>query len=62
MNTPYYQNDLKLLRETLEAINTVQFNVHYAIKANSNLKILEIVKDSGMGADCVSLQEIKWAL
>ena len=56
MNTPYFQYDLKLLRETLDAINTeinpVQFNVHYAIKANSNLKILEIVKDAGMGADC----------
>lgn len=66
MNTPYFQYDLKLLRETLETINAeikpVNFNVHYAIKANSNLKILEVVKEAGMGADCVSLQEIKWAL
>ncbi len=66
MNTPYFQYNLKLLRETLDAINReitpVNFNVHYAIKANSNLKILEVVKESGLGADCVSLQEIKWAL
>jgi len=66
MNTPYYQYDLKLLRETLDVIhseiNSVKFKVHYAIKANSNSTILEIIKDEGMGADCVSLQEMKWAL
>ena len=66
MNTPYYQYDLKLLSETLDAINTeintVNFNVHYAIKANNNFKLLKIIKDAGMGADCVSSQEIQWAL
>ena len=66
MNTPYYLYDLKLLSETLNEIkneiNSVKFKVHYAIKANSNLKILEVIKDFDMGADCVSLQEMKWAL
>lgn len=38
------------------------YNLHYAIKANSNPKILEIIAASGIGADCVSGNEIQAAL
>ena len=33
--------------------------MHYAIKANANPKILNIIRESGMGADCVSGGEIE---
>lgn len=38
------------------------YNLHYAVKANSNAKILEIIAQSGIGADCVSGNEVQAAL
>ena len=38
------------------------FEVHYAIKANANPKILKIISNAGLGADCVSGGEIKAVL
>lgn len=65
--TPFYYYDTKLLRSTLDEINKEinkygNFNVHYAVKANSNPKILSIIKEKGFGADCVSGGEILAAL
>ncbi len=62
--TPFYYYDTKLLRETLHAINneTVKhegFVVHYAVKANANPKLLGIIREAGLGADCVSGGEIE---
>ena len=34
------------------------FCVHYAIKANANPKVLNIICQAGLGADCVSGGEI----
>ena len=34
------------------------FKIHYALKANSNEKILKIISAAGLGADCVSGNEI----
>lgn len=34
-------------------------HIHFSVKANSNLKILEIFKDLGAGADCSSPNELK---
>lgn len=64
--TPFYYYDADLLRKTLQEINTETgrhegFTVHYAIKANANLKVLEIISHAGLGADCVSGGEIKAA-
>jgi len=64
--TPFYMYDLSLLDKTLSAMKSASskynFHVHYALKANSNREILERICKSGMGADCVSGNEIKRAL
>jgi len=64
--TPYYQYDLDLLRHTLAEAksqsNKFGYHVHYALKANSNARILEIIKDHGFGADCVSGNEVDRAI
>ncbi len=65
--TPFYYYDTDLLRETLRTINRESskhegFVVHYAIKANANPKVLNIIAQSGLGADCVSGGEIQASL
>lgn len=64
--TPYYFYDLNLLNETLidlrSNLKSDKFKVHYAVKANNNPEILDVVSSHGLGADCVSAGEIKWAL
>ena len=67
IETPFYYYDTELLRATLRAINTEVekhegFVVHYAVKANANPKILRIIRETGLGADCVSGGEIEAAL
>ena len=65
--TPFYYYDTQLLRETLQTIKEesgkhANYHVHYAVKANANQKILHIISQYGLGADCVSGGEIKAAL
>lgn len=65
--TPFYYYDTKVLRDTLDAINKEvaryeRFDVHYAVKANANPKVLSIVREGGLGADCVSGGEIRAAV
>ncbi|MGN0069273.1 MAG: diaminopimelate decarboxylase [Prevotella sp.] len=67
VQTPFYYYDTALLRKTLRAISEEtekrsNFCVHYAIKANANPKVLGIISQAGLGADCVSGGEIKAAL
>lgn len=67
IETPFYYYDVDLLKETLaaaqrEAARYEGFHVHYAIKANFNPRLLQIVAASGMGADCVSGGEVRAAL
>ena len=67
IETPFYYYDTALLRQTLRSIIEESsryrgFCVHYAIKANANPKILNIISQSGLGADCVSGGEIKAAI
>ena len=62
--TPFYYYDSEVLRQTLKAINEEAgkhegFVVHYAVKANANPKILRIIREAGLGADCVSGGEIE---
>ena len=64
IQTPFYYYDTELLRETLRAINSEAqkhegFCVHYAVKANANPRILRIIREAGLGADCVSGGEIE---
>jgi diaminopimelate decarboxylase len=64
--TPFFYYDLDLLNQTLKQINQYAlkqgYHVHYALKANSNDKILEVIRKAGLGADCVSGNEVKKAL
>ena len=67
IETPFYYYDTDLLRATLRTINQEAskhegFVVHYAIKANANPKVLNIIAQAGLGADCVSGGEIKASL
>ena len=67
LQTPFYYYDTKVLRDTLSAINQEvakypNYSVHYAVKANANPKVLTIIRESGMGADCVSGGEIRAAI
>lgn len=67
LETPFYYYDANVLRETLSCINKEagkynNFCVHYAVKANANPKVLTIIRESGLGADCVSGGEIRAAI
>jgi diaminopimelate decarboxylase len=64
IQTPFYYYDTELLRQTLRAIHEEAsrhegFVVHYAVKANANPRVLRIIREAGLGADCVSGGEIE---
>ena len=67
LRTPFYYYDTELLRQTLQAINAetsrhTNWHVHYAVKANANPKLLRIIREAGLGVDCVSGGEIEVSL
>lgn len=66
IETPFYYYDIKLLQKTLDEIvqesSKKNYKLHYALKANSNDRILEIISNAGLGADCVSGNEITKAV
>lgn len=66
MKTPFYYYDIHLLHESLtrlrDSADKYDYQVHYAIKANANNRILEIIRDYGFGVDCVSGNEVKRAI
>ena len=64
LRTPFYYYDTEVLRQTLRAINAEiakheGYNVHYAVKANANAQLLRIIREAGLGVDCVSGGEIE---
>lgn len=63
VETPFYFYDQKLLEQTLEIVRTEAgkygFQVHYAVKANANERILRTVAAAGLGTDCVSGGEVE---
>ncbi|MBQ8673605.1 MAG: diaminopimelate decarboxylase [Bacteroides sp.] len=67
LRTPFYYYDTRVLRDTLACIRSEagryeNYKVHYAVKANANPKVLAIIRESGLGADCVSGGEIRAAI
>jgi len=66
IETPFYYYDTTVLRQTLETLTQVaaanKVEVHYALKANANHRVLTIIRGYGLGADCVSGGEIKAAI
>jgi diaminopimelate decarboxylase len=66
LQTPFYYYDLSLLKKTLgiytKQIKKYGYHAHYALKANADERILGIIRDAGLGADCVSGNEVALAL
>ena len=66
LKTPFYYYDMNLLQDTLDQVKkhglSKGYHVHFAVKANFNLPILELVKNSGLEIDCVSGKEIERAI
>ncbi len=64
--TPFYYYDLEVLKQTLQLVKSesekYNFIIHYALKANTNDEILNIIKSFSIGADCVSGNEVKKAI
>jgi len=62
IETPFYYYDVELLNKTLDLIKSeterLGYEVHYAIKANANAKLLRLIAQKGLGADCVSGGEV----
>ncbi len=66
LQTPFYFYNTDLLRETLQVVKAeaskYNYHIHYAVKANANPRILSIIRENGLGADCVSGGEVQAAL
>ena len=66
LETPFYYYDLALLQKTLDTytsyLNKFGYHAHYAFKANANDRILEKILLYGLGADCVSGNEVSLAI
>lgn len=66
LQTPFYYYDTALLQETLDMVKAESgkygYHVHYAIKANANPRLLSLIAQNGLGADCVSGGEVEAAL
>lgn len=66
IETPFYYYDMDLLKRTLKVVKEETkkygFVQHYAVKANANRRILEVMASEGFGVDCVSGNEVKAAV
>ena len=67
IDTPFYYYDTALLKATLDAISEAiasqpNYYVHYAMKANANPKLMQLIREAGFGVDCVSGGEIRTAI
>ena len=64
--TPFYYYDIEVLKKNLQALTKeagkYNYHIHYAVKANANPYILSLIREYGLGADCVSGGEIQAAL
>ena len=62
VQTPFYFYDTTLLKRTLQTVKEETerygFTQHYAIKANANPRLLQLIASYGFGADCVSGGEV----
>lgn len=64
--TPFYLYDIALLRQTLESVTyeskKYNYHLHYAIKANYDDRLLQVIREYGLGIDCASGNELKKAI
>ena len=65
--TPLFVTDENRIRDNYRRFHSAfssrwsRFKLHYAIKANSNLAIMSILRQEGAGADCSSVTELQLA-
>lgn len=66
VETPFYYYEMDELRRTVEKVAGLaaryDIRVHYAVKANVERRILEYMSSMGLGADCVSGNEVRHAV
>ena len=66
IKTPFYLYDMDLLRKTLEAAaegaRKRGYRLHYAVKANFDPRVLALIRQYGLGIDCVSGGEVRCAI
>ncbi len=66
IKTPFYYYDMNLLYRSVDLMAELSARydimVHYAIKANVDRRILSYISSKGIGADCVSGNEVKHAV
>lgn len=64
--TPFYYYDTELLELTLKELKSASnfpgYKVHYAVKANSEPRIISQIAKAGLGADAVSIHEVERAI
>ncbi len=64
--TPLYVYDGEKIQTQISALkaafSSVNMRIKYATKALSNINILRLVKESGVGVDAVSIEEVKLCL
>ncbi len=66
LSTPFYFYDMELLKTTVThytaQLKKYGYKGHYALKANNNKRIIDLMCEAGLGADCVSGNEVAYAL
>ncbi len=66
IKTPFFLYDLDLFDRTVAAVakeaSRYGYTVHYALKANSQKPLVESIFNHGLGADCVSGNEVAAAI
>ncbi|MDY6278458.1 MAG: diaminopimelate decarboxylase, partial [Bacteroidales bacterium] len=66
LETPFYFYDTELLSRTIEEVLRASgkygIDVHYAVKANVEERLLRMISSAGLGADAVSGNEVSRAV
>lgn len=66
LHTPCYYYNIDLLEKTLQTVvaesEKYGYHVHYAVKANANPTLMRLIAKYGLGADCVSGNEVTRAI
>lgn len=66
IRTPFYFYDIPLFKKTADRLWNLSkeygINIHYAVKANSDSRIMHYLANKGFGADCVSGNEVLHAV
>ena len=64
--TPFWYYDMDLFRRTIDEAARLSAEtgvlIHYSIKANAEPRLVDYIAAAGLGADCVSGNEVLYAL